>query len=194
LGAVREGDFLAHDYDIDVGVHAEAFDPAPFHAVLQDAPDLCLERVDDYVDLTVDALTAVQAPALYKIRHRSGVEVDVFLHYLDDGQRRHGSARHRWWSTDFSQAPVQIVALTVPAPADADTYLTENYGDWRTPHTAFDSSTGTPNVSFNRNLASVAQFLVQACEGSAAARQVLIQQGYVQDGQFLLPWAAPKSG
>ena len=194
LGAVREGDFLTHDYDIDVGVHAEAFDPVRFRHAVQAARDLCLERIDDYVDMTGDPLTPVQTPALYKVRHRSGVEIDVFLHYLEGGQRWHGSARHRWWNTDFTIATAKIGAQVVPAPADADTYLAENYGDWRTPRTDFDSSTGTPNVSFNRNLASVAQFLTQAAQGSATAQQVLTQEGYLQDGQFNLPWAAPKGG
>lgn len=189
LGAVREGDFLAHDYDIDIGVHAEDFDPAEFLAGLRADPQFCLVRVDDYVDLSGDELAPRRAPALYKITHKTGVEVDIFLHYSQDGQRWHGSARHRWWNVNFATTPYEIAGLTVMGPSDADTYLRENYGDWRTPKTAFDCSTGTPNVSFNRNLSSIARFIIQARAGSHTAISVLTEQGYLKDGQFTFPRA-----
>ena len=188
LGAVREGDFLAHDYDVDIGVHAEDFNPAAFLAGLRADPQFCLVRIDDYVDLVGDALTPIRAPALYKIMHRTGVEVDIFLHHVEDGKRWHGSARHRWWNADFTTAPYAIAGLTVLGPSDQETYLRENYGDWRTPKTAFDCSTGTPNVSFNRNLSSIARFITQAQTGSQAAQSVLTEQGYLKDGQFTFPW------
>jgi len=188
LGAVRERDFLGHDYDIDIGVHAEHFDHARLITALRASADFCLVRIDDYVDLLGDDLKRVQMPALYKIMHRTGVEVDIFLHHLTGGQRWHGSARHRWWNADFATADYTIGALTVSGPADAHTYLTENYGDWRTPKAAFDCSTGTPNVSFNRNLVSIAQFLAQARAGSATAQTVLTDEGYLRDRRFVLPW------
>lgn len=189
LGAVREGDFLAHDYDIDIGVHAEDFDHDRFLTGLRADPNFCLVKIDDYVDLVGPDLTPIQTRALYKIMHRSGVEVDIFVHHLDDGRRWHGSARHRWWNADFGIGSYTIAGLSVPGPADADTYLHENYGDWQTPKTDFDCSTGTPNVSFNRNLVSIAQFLTHAQAGSATAQTVLATEGYLQNGHFTLPWA-----
>ena len=189
LGAVREGDFLSHDYDVDIGVHAEDFDHAAFLAGLRTDPQFCLVRIDDYVDLQGPELTPIRAPALYKVAHQTGVEVDIFLHHLEDGKRWHGSARHRWWNADFSTAPYTIGDLTVLGPSDSETYLRENYGDWRTPKTVFDCSTGTPNVSFNRNLSSIARFITQAQEGSQTAQNVLTQEGYLKDGRFTLPWA-----
>ena len=188
LGAVREGDFLIHDYDVDIGVHAEDFDHAAFLAGLRADPNFCLVHIDDYVDLVGDALTPIRAPALYKIMHQTGVEVDIFLHHLEDGQRWHGSARHRWWNADFATAPYTIGDLTVLGPSDSETYLRENYGDWYTPKTAFDCSTGTPNVSFNRNLSSIARFMAEAQAGSQTAQSVLVAQGYLKDGQFTFPW------
>ena len=188
LGAVREGDFLAHDYDIDIGVHTEDFDHDTFLAGLRADPLFCLVRIDDYVDLIGPELTSVRRPALYKIMHKTGVEVDLFLHHLDGGQRWHGSARHRWWNADFATAPYDIAGLMVQGPSDAHRYLRENYGDWHTPKTVFDCSTGTPNVSFNRNLSSIARFITQAKAGSQTAQNVLTQEGYLKDGRFTLPW------
>jgi hypothetical protein len=41
----------------------------------------------------------------------------------------------------------EIRGVSVPLPADADRYLTENYGDWRTPRPAFDAFTDdAPNL------------------------------------------------
>lgn len=189
LGAVRGGDFLAHDYDIDIGVHAEDFDHSAFLVGLRADPQFCLVRIDDYVDLVGADLRPVQARALYKITHRSGVEVDIFLHHREEGQRWHGSARHRWWNDDFDIAVYNLAGLTVPGPSNADRYLRENYGEWQIPQTDFDCSTGTPNVSFNRNLVSIAQFLIQAQRGSQTAQSVLAAEGYLQDGRFTFPWA-----
>lgn len=189
LGAVREGDFLAHDYDVDIGVNIEDFDHDQFLDGLRANDQFCLVRVDDYVDLEGADLTPVCARALYKIMHHTGVEVDVFIHHLKGGQRWHGSARHRWWNVNFDLAPYTIADLDVPGPANADVYLRENYGEWRVPQTVFSCSTGTPNVSFNRNLVSIAQFMINAHRGSATAQNVLTAEGYLQNGRFTLPWA-----
>lgn len=52
LGAVREGDFISTDYDIDIdiGVHTEDFDHARFVSGLRADPAFCLVRIDDYAD------------------------------------------------------------------------------------------------------------------------------------------------
>ena len=34
LGAIRENDFIAHDYDIDVGVLASEFNPESIHKLI----------------------------------------------------------------------------------------------------------------------------------------------------------------
>ena len=39
----------------------------------------------------------------------------------------------------------EFLGRTHLIPKDYDTYLTENYGDWRTPKVAFDSAFDTPN-------------------------------------------------
>lgn len=46
-------------------------------------------------------------------------------------------------------------------PADVDRYLTENYGDWRTPVTQFNCTTGTLNLVITRSFRSVALFLTR---------------------------------
>ena len=196
LGAVREGTFLRHDYDIDIGIHAEDFDEAVFLDAVSRADDLVLVNASPHIHMTKidDRWREKPRPALYRVLHRSGIEIDAFIHYLEDGIRWHGSAKHRWDNTAFSLADIEIAGLTVQGPADAESYLTENYGStWRVPVTSFDCSTGTPNVGFPHNLAAVAENLrIAVLSPSSAraevARAVLTREGYVRGDTFIVPW------
>ena len=92
--------------------------------------------------------------------------------------------------------PYEIMVILDPTLDErtvADRYLTENYGDWRTPVTEFDCATGTPNIRFPRNLTAVAEHLhiavltPRAAE-AGIAREVLLREGYVRGDNFCLPW------
>lgn len=201
LGAVREGTFLSHDYDVDIGIHATDFDENAFLETIRDAPDLTVVSASPAVNLHQegDVWRAVQQPALYRVMHRSGIGIDVFIHHLDGATCWHGSAMHRWDNAAFELADYTIAGLPVRGPADADHYLTENYGDWRTPVTTFNCYTGTPNVSYPRNPAAIAELLrttVRAPDPASGeiARHILEQEGYVADGQFRLPWSGQVTG
>lgn len=195
LGAVREGTFLAHDYDVDIGVHAEDFDEAAFLAAVHTAPDLTYVNQSPALTLNFKDgyWQCTSTPALYRVLHKSGIGIDVFIHHLDGTVRWHGSARHRWDNSEFALADYTIAGLVTRGPADADRYLTENYGGWRVPVKSFSCSTGTPNVSFPYNLSAVAEMLCLAITrkgGSEAeiARLVLVQEGYARHDSFQLPW------
>ena len=195
LGAVRDGTFLPHDYDIDIGIHAEDFDEAAVLAFIARAPDLTLVNASPHLHLvkTDGVWRGTPRPALYRVLHRSGVGIDLFVHHLDGDIRWHGSDKHRWDNSEFSLAETVIAGLAVRGPAEADRYLTENYGDWRTPVTTFDCATGTPNIRFPRNLAAVAEhlhiaILTPETAEAAIARQVLLRAGYARKESFALPW------
>lgn len=197
LGAVREGTFLSHDYDIDIGINAEDFsESALLEAILQ-ASDLTLVNISPHLHLTEHngVLTDHARPALYHILHISGIGIDVFIHHLDGDLRWHGSAEHRWDNHDFALIDYTISGLPVRGPALADRYLTENYGDWRTPVKTFNCSTGTPNVRFNHSLSAVTEtlrvaVLSQDMNAAMTAQLVLRQEGYLpQSGDFIIPWA-----
>ena len=199
LGTHREGDFLSHDYDIDVGINVEHFDHDALIAGIMAAKDLLLVSISPYVHLEISPNGLAQfeeRPALYSIMHSSGIEVDLFIHHKDGDQRWHGSVKHRWTNSDFDLTDYTISGLKVRGPADANRYLTENYGVWRIPVKAFNCSTGTPNVSFNHNLISVSQIILAAAydtpQEAAIARTVLIQEGYLTETKgawsFTVPW------
>ena len=86
-----------------------------------------------------------------------------------------------------------LAGVPVLGPADADRYLTENYGDWRTPVTQFNCTTGTPNLVITRSFRSVALFLTRLAHFAhgdpgeyARLRATLIQDGMLRDVDGIL--------
>lgn len=161
LGLHRDGGFMAHDYDIDVGMHAEQVSLEPMLQKLRQQNLLALKKVDYHLQViqTDTGYTLEQKPALIKLVHANGINVDIFIHHLEDGIRWHGSSIHRWDNTEFDLEEATLEGVSVLQPVQADRYLTENYGDWRTPVTDFNCSTGTPNLTISHNFLSHALFV-----------------------------------
>jgi phosphorylcholine metabolism protein LicD len=154
LGLVREKGFLAHDYDIDLGIFEDQIDiAATCNAIL--ASDAFVLKKYDYHRSSLFTPDTVSknpdVPYILKIIHTSGIHIDLFIHYRDTSKTPviywHGSSLHRWENSAFEVIPYPFYDHEVLGPADADTYLTENYGDWRTPVTEFNCTTDTPNLA-----------------------------------------------
>ena len=165
LGLIREDGFLRHDYDIDLGIHAETIDLSVMIDKANNDQRFTVTDIVDQVTQTRD--TKMARPILFKLVHQDGVHIDVFVHYAEAGLRWHGSNVHRWDNSAFDLTPYTLSGTPVLGPADADRYLTENYGDWRTPVTDFNPSFGTPNLRVVQNVAS----LVLCLKRYALARQ-----------------------
>ena len=167
LGLVREGGFLAHDYDIDVGVTADPEHPERLRAMIEQlsrSPRFVVKKVDDaqtVVETAPGRHTVERSLALVKLIHENGINVDVFVHHREGDVLWHGSSIHRWENSVFDLAEHTLGGVRVLGPDDADRYLTENYGDWRTPVTEFNCTTGTPNLVITRSFRSVALFLTR---------------------------------
>lgn len=181
LGLVREGDFLAHDYDIDVGIMASDLDLDNVLDRLSAARDFALLKVDIQPPF-LSTETRDPRPALIKLTHRTGIQIDIFIHH--PGHARdgapvvwHGSSLHRWENAPFALGPYRMHDLDVLGPTDADDYLTECYGDWRTPVTQFNCSTDTSNLVLVRHPSTVAHFLRRVVgayhDGSATGPKLL---------------------
>lgn len=148
LGAVREGGILEHDYDIDLGVMTEDLNPARLQHVLDEAPGFRLitsEVQTYYLRDPTGRLKRHEFPVLHKLLHTSGVLIDIFLHHREEALIWHGSAQYRWENSAFSLRPWQIAGISLHGPADADRYLSENYGDWKTPKIDFHCAIDTNN-------------------------------------------------
>jgi hypothetical protein len=162
LGAVRDGGFLPHDTDIDIGVMSGDVDADDLARQLSVGGAFQTGPVDRLTVIGRDPEGRghrVQHPVSIKLAHRDGVTIDVFLHHRDGATIWHASDLFRWDNTAFDLAPYVIDGLQVMGPADADRYLTENYGNWRVPVTTFNSALQTPNLVLVQNPLSVAIFL-----------------------------------
>ena len=77
-------------------------------------------------------------------------------------------------------------------PVDYDKYLSENYGDWRTPVTDFHFTTGTPNLTLQNNPLSLAFFLKRFAECRSQESHnkklsILKENGFISNnGEFFL--------
>lgn len=169
LGLIRDKNFIAHDYDIDLGISYEQLS------------DEYIERLDalqGYKPLKTDfpcyryesdgAVSYVRdkKPSLLKLFHKSGAQVDIFVHFEDENSCWHGSSLHRWSNAKFDLVHRDFLGMKVLTPKDFDLYLTEHYGDWRTPVRDFNCSTGTPNVVISNSCKTQCFFLKRTYYGS----------------------------
>lgn len=174
LGQHREGGFLSHDYDIDIGINAEDISVSKLIERLQQQTTFTVQVIDKSIDIvknedeqrSLDVKTS-----LLKIIHKNGIPIDVFIHYTENGECWHGSVIHRWSNTPFSLSRTTMEGVIVNCPEDADLYLTENYGNWQTPVTEFDCTTGTPNLTISRNFKSLALLIRRLAYFSAHDRK-----------------------
>jgi tetratricopeptide (TPR) repeat protein len=131
LGCIREGRHLGHDKDIDVGI----WDDVPRELLLSTLRTSGLFYV-----------LASRSPEIVRVKHVNGIAIDVFYHFREGKSYWHGGVKVRWHNRPFSLVEHAFLGETYLIPADYDTYLTENYGDWRTPMKDFDSAYDTPNA------------------------------------------------
>ncbi|MFC7051553.1 hypothetical protein ACFQI3_02505 [Hansschlegelia quercus] len=136
LGVIREGKLLGGDKDVDVGIMG-----AEHAGALQTKIAASPKFKEQFVP-SVD---------LIKLTHQNGVKIDVFLHHREGEVLWHGSHLHAWdnkvWWQEGEPPLVEHEYAGRPflIPSDPDMYLTDNYGDWRTPRSDYDASLEAPN-------------------------------------------------
>lgn len=162
LGLHREGGFLAHDYDIDLGIDYSSCNIEDLLLKFNATDCYVVKKFDYHIRVTCDEdgnYKLLKLPAIIKLVHKNGINVDIFIHHIYDGYSWHGSSIHWWKNKQFELELRSLEGVDVYAPKQADQYLTENYGDWKTPVTDFDCTSGTPNLSIAKNFLSIALFL-----------------------------------
>lgn len=140
LGAIREGGFIAHDLDTDLGLFAEELRPEMAGAVVARG-----FRIKHQLGMPDRGFQ------WSFVRHR--VKTDVFVYYLEAGLRYHAA----WWKKltvpiryeypAFELKRVAFLGTPFWAPADPMAFLERKYGpDWRTPKTDWDWAWGPRNA------------------------------------------------
>ena len=163
LGLHRDDGFIAHDYDIDVGLMCSDVELKSLLGVLNADQCFSIKKVDDHINITRELsgfdFKVERFTSLIKLVHKNGLSIDIFIHYIDNDKCWHGSIIHKWENTKFDLVERTLEGVTVLAPKNASLYLAENYGDWETPIKDFDCTTGTPNLVVSKNFLAIALFI-----------------------------------
>ncbi|MCG5529706.1 hypothetical protein LRD18_02300 [Halorhodospira halochloris] len=163
LGLFREGDFLAHDFDIDLGLPAQDTDLGRMRNILKNSGRFESVHTEYQYRLRVSpaGIRITSVPVLVKAVHRTGIAVDFSLLHQEEGVWWHGSKAHRWDHTPQEFVDYRLRGIRILGPRDGDRYLTECYGDWRTPVRNFTCSSGRRNLVVVHNLMGVCLFLTR---------------------------------
>lgn len=152
LGLIRENGFLKHDYDLDIGCFENEFDFERFIDLVNKRDDFFIKELCYYVEEKKVGneieINVSKYPLTIKLLHRTYISMDVFVHYEENENIIHGTGIHLWKNKCFGLAKYPFYDMTVLGPDDSDSYLTENYGNWRKEKKDFDCDTGTPNLIF----------------------------------------------
>lgn len=134
LGCVREGGFIASDYDIDVGIFAD---------------EITLDEVKSLFEGTDFELTQ-DFEFKVGVASSTGVQIDFFLttrergYFLSKGFR----SIHNWYFTPFELMEYSFLGEQFLIPATYEKHLDENYGNWRDPAIFYDLSYNEPCVAY----------------------------------------------
>jgi len=136
LGFWRNGQPLAHDRDVDIGLLCAPGASPDLAGIIRRHPRLVLPRRarpgDSYLGLT----------------HR-GIAVDIFAHEIKDAHVTCGVSERRgdirWRYSAFDLEPYEIAGRRFHLPDDADLYLSETYGPgWRSQDEGYSSAVSSP--------------------------------------------------
>jgi Flp pilus assembly protein TadD len=137
LGAIRDGDFIRHDKDMDFGIEA-AVTPAMIDAAL--SPDPRFRRTGSLADDNI-------LPSYYFEEYAA---IDFFRLYREEDFLWYGlywgGILVQWRHRAFGYREFTFLGLPVKIPDDSERYLRECYGEnWRTPDPYF-ATWASPNT------------------------------------------------
>jgi hypothetical protein len=133
LGIIRDGRPLDHDNDIDIGIFEEHWNR-----------DKLIEIFRNHANFDFDP----PHPKSTKIGlvHRGGAAIDIFRFYKEGESIYHDAVFVRWKNSPFKVVKRRTASADYFLPEDENRYLSENYGDWRTPDSSFDAFVDGNNV------------------------------------------------
>ena len=161
LGYVREGELLAHDKDIDVGIVG-----------WENQYNLCMALQETGLFTVSTQHLKGQDTFYIPIKHNdTGMWIDVFVYHPQGKHWVTGvdfffGYRQTFAFTPFELQEIEFLGVKMQAPANAELNLTENYGNWRVPDAAYLSHLESPSTMDKGNLAymiSARMLMLAAC-------------------------------
>jgi hypothetical protein len=146
LGFVREGGFLKHDDDIDIGILPGPWSPRRLLEVL-------LEKESGFLFLWGFSYNGKVTE--FKMQYRD-VPIDFFF-YEDDGEKFHAGSYHFYPNMKYPSptansaqrvceprivnlSKIKVYGIDFPVPENTEFVLESLYGNWRVPDTKWDDS------------------------------------------------------
>lgn len=125
LGYAREGQILAHDKDIDVGIIGWEDQYTVVNALLQSGKFAIDSR----------RLRGQKAYHIPVAHHASGVSIDIFIYHPENGMWVTGVESYFGYLQKFAFTPfglkaVKFLGIDFYVPEDVETNLAENFGNW----------------------------------------------------------------
>ena len=141
LGYAREGQLLAHDKDIDVGVFG-----------WQSQFDICIAlQKSGRFSFSANLLKAEEAFCVPIQHKRTGIWIDIFIYHSQDDKFITGvdfdyGHQQRFAFTPFELRPVKFLGVDMYVPNDVQRNLEENYGNWRVPDPSYIAHLESPST------------------------------------------------
>lgn len=156
LGIHRNGGLLAHDVDIDVGVHVSDPRLDEFLVAMRRSPmtrrikSVRLGAMTRYLNAHIPPLPRNVIYHTFYMEDPAApgeeVSVDVFLHFRALGFDVHGIDIRLWLNRPIQTERVQVKDASLLLPRDRHEYLVENYGDYMIEKKIFENAVDCPNA------------------------------------------------
>lgn len=143
LGLYREGTFIKHDTDIDLGLLAKTFTIECYKEILKN--DFQVKHIFGFIENSFEITLS-----------RNDVRVDLFFHYVTNGLQYHcifddwtplSYRRYDYRYKPFKAKRKTYLDTELFVPEDELAVLEANYGvDWKTPKKRWDIARSPSNV------------------------------------------------
>lgn len=166
LGAIREGDFIGHDNDVDLMVPVSTFDPRIMYDLMAEGFEIsrCLGFPDDGLEISLRR-HGVQTDLFFLYPRRSKIYLSGYFWepYYDDGS----ATWIDYEFPDFDYGWLEFKGHRFRAPSDPEMFLVPYYGNsWRTPVRDWQYHRDPPNaeprterINFEDSYRAIARFL-----------------------------------
>lgn len=131
LGLYRDGDFIDHDQDTDIGINYKTFKPVVLDKIISNG--FSVERAFGYIENSFELALK-----------RDGVKTDLFFHY-NNGDKQYHSAfiyftkRIDYEYKKFKTKEVSFLDHNFMVPEDELEYIKTKYGEsWQDPEPNWD--------------------------------------------------------